>query len=52
MGKACNQGNLLLGGHASQVAERSLVIDTGEIIFEGLPLEVLENEDLLKLLGK
>jgi len=38
--------------NASQVAERSYVIDRGQIIFEGLPSEVLGNEDLLKLLGK
>ncbi len=37
---------------ASQVAERSYIIDRGEIIFEGHPSEILENEELLKLIGK
>ena len=38
--------------NASQVAERSYIIDRGEIIFDGLPSEILENEDLLRLVGK
>ena len=38
--------------NASRVAERSYIIDRGEIIFEGLPSEILENEQLIKLLGK
>lgn len=38
--------------NASQVAERSYIIDRGEIIFEGRPSEVLEDEQLLKLVGK
>jgi branched-chain amino acid transport system ATP-binding protein len=38
--------------NASQVAERSYVIDRGEMIFEGLPSEILENEQLLRLVGK
>ena len=38
--------------NASQVAERSYVIDRGEMIFEGLPSEILENEHLLRLVGK
>lgn len=38
--------------NASQVAERSYIIDRGEIIFEGHPSAILENEELLKLVGK
>lgn len=38
--------------NASQVAERAYIIDRGEIIFEGHPSEILENEQLLKLVGK
>ncbi len=38
--------------NASQVAERSYIIDRGEIIFEGRPSEILEDEHLLKLVGK
>ena len=38
--------------NASQVAEKSYIIDRGEIIFEGHPSEVLQDEKLLKLLGK
>lgn len=38
--------------NASHVAERSYVIDRGEIIFSGHPSEILENEELLKLVGK
>lgn len=38
--------------NASQVAERSYIIDRGEIIFEGHPLDILEDEELLKLVGK
>ena len=38
--------------NASYVAERSYIIDRGEIIFEGKPSEILENEELLKLVGK
>jgi branched-chain amino acid transport system ATP-binding protein len=38
--------------NASHVAERSYIIDRGEIIFEGHPSEVLEDEQLLKLVGK
>jgi branched-chain amino acid transport system ATP-binding protein len=38
--------------NASQVAERSYIIDRGEIIFEGRPSEILENEQLMKLVGK
>ena len=37
---------------ASQVAERSYIIDRGEIIFDGIASEILENEELLKLIGK
>ena len=37
---------------ASQVAERSYIIDRGEIIFDGKASEILENEELLKLIGK
>jgi branched-chain amino acid transport system ATP-binding protein len=38
--------------NASQVAERSYIIDRGEIIFEGHPLDILKDEELLKLVGK
>jgi branched-chain amino acid transport system ATP-binding protein len=38
--------------NASQVAEKSYIIDRGEIIFEGLPSEILANEQLMKLVGK
>lgn len=37
---------------ASQVAEKSYIVERGEIIFEGTPEEILENEKLLKLIGK
>lgn len=36
----------------SQVTERTYIIERGEIIFEGHPREILENERLLKLVGK
>jgi branched-chain amino acid transport system ATP-binding protein len=38
--------------NASQVAERCYIIDRGEIIFEGQPEEILQNEQLLKMVGK
>jgi branched-chain amino acid transport system ATP-binding protein len=38
--------------NASQVAERSYVVDRGEIIFEGKPSEILQNESILRLVGK
>jgi len=38
--------------NAGYVAERSYIIERGEIIFEGQPSEILENEQLLKLVGK
>ena len=37
---------------ASQVAEKSYIVERGEIIFEGHPSEILEDEQLLKLVGK
>jgi len=37
---------------ASQVADRSYIVERGEIVFEGAPGEILENERLLKLVGK
>lgn len=37
---------------ASQVAERSYIVERGEIVFEGTPDEILEDERLLKLVGK
>jgi branched-chain amino acid transport system ATP-binding protein len=37
---------------ASQVAERSYIVERGEIVFEGAPDEILDNERLLKLIGK
>ncbi len=36
----------------SQVTERTYIIERGEIIFEGHPRQILENEKLLKLVGK
>ncbi|UCF84623.1 MAG: ABC transporter ATP-binding protein [Desulfobacteraceae bacterium] len=38
--------------NASLVSERSYIIDRGEIIFEGHTSEILEDEQLLKLVGK
>lgn len=38
--------------NASLVSERSYIIDRGEIIFEGHPSEILEDEQLLKLVGR
>ena len=38
--------------NAAQVAERSYIIERGEIIFEGQPSEILEDEQLLKLVGR
>ena len=38
--------------NAAQVSERSYIIERGEIIFEGQPSEILEDEQLLKLVGK
>jgi branched-chain amino acid transport system ATP-binding protein len=37
---------------ASQIAERSYLVERGEIIFEGHPREILENEKLLKIVGR
>jgi branched-chain amino acid transport system ATP-binding protein len=37
---------------ASQVAEKSYIVERGEIVFEGHPSEILEDEQLLKLIGK
>ncbi len=37
---------------ASQVAERSYIVERGEIVYEGAPDEILENERLLKLIGR
>ncbi len=37
---------------ASQIAERSYIVERGEIIFEGAPREILENEKLLKIVGR
>jgi len=37
---------------ASQTAERSYIVERGEIIFEGHPREILENEKLLTLVGR
>ena len=36
----------------SQVTERTYIVERGEIIFEGHPKEILENEKLLLLVGK
>ncbi|HUL36052.1 MAG TPA: ATP-binding cassette domain-containing protein [Thermodesulfobacteriota bacterium] len=37
---------------ASQSVERSYIIERGEVIFEGHPREILENEKLLTLVGR
>ena len=37
---------------ASQVADRSYIVERGEIVFKGTPGEILENEKLLKLVGR
>jgi len=37
---------------ASQATERTYIVERGEIIFEGHPREILENERLLKLVGR
>lgn len=37
---------------ASQVTERTYIVERGEIIFEGHPREILEDERLLKLVGR
>ncbi len=36
----------------SQVTEKTYIVERGEIIFEGHPRDILENERLLKLVGK
>lgn len=36
----------------SQITERTYIVERGEIIFEGNPHEILENEKLLKLVGR
>ncbi len=36
----------------SQVTERTYIVERGEIIFEGNPRQILENEKLLKLVGR
>jgi len=38
--------------NASQVAQRVYIIERGEIIFEGHPQEILENENLLRIVGR
>ena len=38
--------------NASQVAEKAYIIDRGEIIFEGHPSEIIENKELMILVGK
>lgn len=37
---------------ASQVANRSYLVERGEIIFEGHPQEILQNEKLLRIIGR
>jgi branched-chain amino acid transport system ATP-binding protein len=37
---------------ASQIAERSYIVERGEIIFEGHPRQILEDEKLLRLVGR
>lgn len=36
---------------ASQIADRSYIVERGEIIFEGDPREILEDEKLLRIIG-
>jgi len=38
--------------NAAKVATRFYVMERGEIIFEGVPSDILENEKLLKLVGR
>ena len=38
--------------NASHVAEKIYIVDRGEIIFEGQPSEILENEEIMMLVGK
>jgi branched-chain amino acid transport system ATP-binding protein len=38
--------------NASKVAERSYIVERGEIVFEGHPSGILEDEELLKLVGR
>jgi branched-chain amino acid transport system ATP-binding protein len=38
--------------NASQVAQRVYIIERGEIIFEGHPQEILQNENLLRIVGR
>lgn len=37
---------------ASQVAERSYIVERGEIVFEGIPDEILKDERLLRIVGR
>lgn len=37
---------------ASQIAGRSYIVERGEVIFEGHPREILDNEKLLKIVGR
>ncbi len=37
---------------ASQIAGRSYIVERGEMIFEGHPREILDNEKLLKIVGR
>ncbi len=37
---------------ASQITERAYIIERGEVIFEGHPRQILEDEKLLKLVGR
>jgi branched-chain amino acid transport system ATP-binding protein len=38
--------------NASHVAKRTYIIDRGEMIFEGLPEDIIKDEQLLMLVGK
>ena len=38
--------------NASQVAERSYIVERGEIIFEGDPNRIMEDEKLLRIVGR
>jgi branched-chain amino acid transport system ATP-binding protein len=38
--------------NASQVAEKCYIIDRGQIIFEGPPSSILDNEQILRLVGR
>lgn len=38
--------------NASQIAERVYIIDRGEIVFDGTPVQIAEDDNLLKIVGR